>query len=228
MLAAPTVHARVSFHRGKNVLISCLAGFLLLASVPASAAPIVSVVPSATSVNPGATFSVDFLITGVTDLYTVQLGILYDPLILALIPGSATQGPLLPSAGPTIFDAFSVFEDPLFPGEILFLDSLTGAIPGATGSGAVLSLTFGAKALGFSAISIGAFQGLPSELVSSSIDATGAPILIPFTVTNGSVTVNAASVPESSALSMLLLGIALSIVVTRWRRRNSATFPVQL
>lgn len=227
MLRSPSVRDRVSFHKGKNVLISCLAGFLLLASVPASAATI-SVVPSATNVNPGATFSVDFVISGVTDLYTVQLGILYDPLILALIPGSATQGALLPSAGPTIFDAFSVFEDPLAPGEILFLDSLTGAIPGATGSGPVLSLTFGAKALGFSAISIGQFQGLPSELVSSSVDATGAPILIPFTVANGSVTVSPVSVPESSALSMLLLGVALSIVVTRWRRKNSTTFPVQL
>jgi hypothetical protein len=231
MLRSPSVRDRASFHRGKKIFVSWLAALVLLTAIPASATPIVSVVPSTTNVNPGATFSVDFVISGVTDLFAVQLGILYDPAILTLIIANSTQGPLLPSAGPTIpFDPLvNVFEDAFSPGEILFYDALGSALPGATGSGVVLSLTFGAFAIGTSAISIGAFQGLPSELVSSGVDPqTGAPILIPFTVQNGSVTVSPVSVPEPGSLSMLALGSVLSIVVVRWRRRNTATLPVRL
>jgi hypothetical protein len=44
---------------------------------------------------------------------------------------------------------------------------------------------------------------------------------------NGSVTVSPVSVPEPGSLSMLFMGLALCVVVARWRQRANATVPVR-
>jgi hypothetical protein len=217
MLRSPSVRDRASFHRGKNILVSCVAALVLLTAAPASAAPILSVSPSSQTVTVGQTFSVDFLISGVTDLYSFQFGIAYDPTIIGFL--GVTEGSFLSNAGATAF--VPGFDDP-FLGYVFFnAVSLVGQIAGASGNGVLLTASFAALAPGTSLVAADFNIFVLDELLDSTLTS------IAFTNNGGSVTVRAASVPESSSLSMLLLGVALSIVAVRWRRTNTATYPVR-
>jgi hypothetical protein len=219
MLSSAVCNRR-SFHRGKTIVVSCFVVLLLIAAVPTAADPIISVIPASTNVSQGDSFSIDILISGAIDLYAFQLGILFEPTILAA--SNPIQGTILLGAGTTIpFDTSFVFIDNVF-GEILHLDSLVGPISGAQGDGTVLTLTFEALAVGMSAISVGQVQGLPTELLDS---ATPFPSLIPFTVRDAVVTVSPTAVPEPSTLLLLLSGMAVSAVGRRRSRRSSAARP---
>src|SRR5262245_13266184 len=94
------VTRRVRSHQSKRIVISSLAVLLMAWSGSASADPVLRVAPSSTNVNPEAVFSVDFLITGVTDLNAVQLAIVFDSSVLQVL--NSSQGAFLPSAGTTI------------------------------------------------------------------------------------------------------------------------------
>jgi len=239
MLRSPTVRDRVSFHRAKKILIGCLAALLLLTAAPASAAPMVSVFPSSQTVTLGQTFFVDFVVSGVTDLYAFQFGISFDPTILFVTPidpndpfdpGLIVERGFLASGGQTtVFNPGFVSN---VDGTILFnsgtLIGCTASDPtcpnpitGVSGSGTLFSVSFTALAIGTSPIDIGFNPFVLDELLDSALNST-----IPL-VANGSVTVRPVAVPEPSALSMLLIGIAMSIVAVRWRRTTTATLPVR-
>src|SRR5688572_7382912 len=93
---------RISFHRGKAVAMSCFVAAWFISAVPASAASI-SVVPSDTSVTEGDTFSVDFMIEGVTDLNEFFFGFYFDKTILTY--DSVSEGTFLSQGGTTDFQA---------------------------------------------------------------------------------------------------------------------------
>ena len=222
MLLSSPVHCHFLPRMKRVVMAACLAVLLMVVAVPASASPIVSVVPSSSNVTVGGVFSVDFLISGVSDLYAFQFGIAFDPTILTAF--TVTQGAFLSTAGSTVFNPGFIDNN---LGFISFnAGSLVGPIGGASGSGTLLSVTFGAFAFGTSAISavfdpLQLDDLLDSSLTSMLIDpTTGA--YVPPSVVNGNVTIAPRSVPESSTLLILAMGLA-TCGVARWQQRRRAS-----
>jgi hypothetical protein len=222
----PMLPSKVSrslrFNQSKRIVISCLAVLLLAGAKPASAAPILSVSPSSVDVIQGTTVTVDFLINQAVDLYAFQFGVSFDPNVLTAL--TVTEGSFLSSAGTGNFVEGFVDND---LGTILFnANTLSGLVPGIDGSGTLLSVTFGAEAIGSSAISI-LFDSLQlddlldSNLASMLIDPETGEYVAP-SVVNGTVRVSATPttpVPEPSTLMMLAIG-ATSAVAARRRRRQ--------
>lgn len=220
-----SVSRSVRFPHSKRILISCLAVLLLAWARPASAVPVLSVSPSSVNVTQGAIVTVDFLISQAVDLYAFQFGVSFDPAVLTAL--TVSEGSFLSSAGTGNFVEGFVDND---LGTILFMaNSLSGPVTGISGAGTLLSVTFGAEAIGSSAISI-LFDSLQlddlldSNLASMLIDPeTGE--YVPPSVTNGTVTVSAVpvpptTVPEPSTLAMLAIGMATSAVAARRRKQS--------
>ena len=194
---------------------------LLFLATQASAAPVLSINPTTTSATEGTFFTVDFDISGVLDLFSYQFSIAFDSNVLTAL--SVTQGSFLPSAGNTFFS-------PLVDnntGQILIFDTLLSLVPGASGSGTLFSVTFGALLLppgvtnASSLISMvfdPIFQG--DGLFDSSFNS-----ITPFTLANAgtaSVRVSPVSVPESRTLLLLSMGLTTTAVAARWRQRLRA------
>jgi hypothetical protein len=219
------VSRRVLFPRSKWIVIACLA-VLLAGTRPASAAPILSVVPSSTDVTFGTTFTLDFAIDQVVDLYAFQFGISFNPAVLTAL--DVNEGSFLSTTGTGNFIEGFVDNDLgmiFFPG-----NALSGPVAGISGGGTLLSVTFGAEAVGNSAISIifDSFQLddlLDSNLTSMLIDSVSGEYVAP-SVVNGTVTVlpvapTPTPVPEPSSMALLAIGVATSTVAARRRRRQS-------
>jgi hypothetical protein len=167
--------------------------------------------PQPGAINVGDIFSIDFLIGAtdpgasddVTDLYAYQFGVAYDPSILTA--NSVSEGVFLSSAGPTFF--LPGFIDNTL-GLITFnANTLLAAIAGVSGSGSLLSVEFTALAIGTSGVSA-VFD--PDPFIGDSlIDSTLSPI-DPFSVVDGSVTVEApTSVPEPGTIMLLLPALTM-------------------
>src|SRR3954467_15367630 len=107
--------------------------FLALAgSIPAAT---IRIDPSTTNVLLGTPFTVDLSITSVVDLYAFQSDIGFNPAVLSAV--GVTPGSFLGGANflPGIIDNTT--------GTISFIgDSLTGVVPGNTGSGTLATITF--------------------------------------------------------------------------------------
>jgi Cohesin domain/PEP-CTERM motif len=159
----------------------CASGLANAQVVSASASPSPAVV--------GAPLALDVLIAGVADLYGYQFSLAFNPLVLQAT-GSA-EGAFLPSAGATIFDGGTVNNT---VGTVtLAFGTLTGAVPGASGSGVLASLNFNVIAAGISALT---FSDV--ILLNSNLDTITAQI------SNGSVT----AVPEPASYALFALGLA--------------------
>ena len=219
MLPSSTVGDRVSFPKAKSVVVAgCLAA-LLFAAAPASAAPILSINPTTTSATEGTFFTVDFDISGVLDLFSYQFSIAFDSNVLTAL--SVTQGSFLSgSLGllPTIDNN---------TGQILVFDTLFGG-SGVSGGGTLFSVTFGALLLppgvtnASSLISMvfdPIFQG--DGFFDSSLNFI-TPSTGPFTAATASVRVSQVSVPESSTLLILAMGLTTTAAAARWRQRLRA------
>jgi hypothetical protein len=196
----------------------CLAGLVLGAATPASAVPIISV-SSPTSVTNNSVFTVDILISGVTDLFFFQFAINWDPSVLSAV--QQQPGSILLNADPG-----QQFIDPghdNFLGEIFYFDTLIGPIPGASGNGTLLSVTF------LALLPPGVMSGVSPISVNFNtpdgggglFDSNFQPIL-PSSITNASVTV---SVPEASTLSLFAMGLTVIAIASLWRRRVGTLRP---
>ena len=217
------VRRRVRFPWSQWFVIACLA-MLLAGARPASAAPILRVSPSSTDVTAGGIFSVDFAIDDVVDLYAFQFGISFNPEVLTAF--TVSEGSFLTSTGTGNF--FEGFIDNDL-GTILFsANALSGAAAGISGGGTLLSVSFGALAVGSSSISI-IFDSLQlddlldSTLTSMLFDPVTGEYVAPAVV-NGTVTVSPVPtqpVPEPSSMALLAIGVTTSAVAARQRRRRS-------
>jgi len=185
--------------RKRGIPIAVVTASVMLAT-PLLAGPVVSAVSSGSAtVSSGQTFTVPVSITDVSDLFAFQFDLAFDPTILQL--QSISEGSFLNSAGSTIFAPGTI--DNTAGTATTTADTLTGTGPGASGGGTLADLTFQAIAPGTSTLTLSGAILLDSNLND-----------IPFTTSNGTVTVGAAAVPEPNGLSWigaLALGAALRL-----------------
>lgn len=205
----------------KKFLIATLfvaAGWL--AALPSRAAPVLSIVPTSTSVSVGGSFTANLVISGLTSSNEIvsgfDLDVFYDPSVLSA--DSLT----------TVFAPWGTGADVLFSGGVVALGHvsfLLGAIPdddtlaGLQGDSFVLSsINFQALTDGFSNITFGANLDNERNVVgrnelSLNQVTTGTCVA----VGTGECLVN--DVPEPATLPLVLL--ALSAGGLALRRRTS-------
>ena len=120
--------------------ILCMAMVLGMAlnTPQALAAPILKIEPPSTTVLPSQTFTLDVVINNVTELFSFQFDLLFDPVNLDV--KSVSEGTFSPSSNPPLF--ISGFIDNTV-GSITFIaDSLLGPILGIDGSGTLATASF--------------------------------------------------------------------------------------
>jgi len=179
-----------------------LATAVLFVAAAAFAGPVVSIQPATESVQAGGSFSVNIMVSGITDLYAFQFDIGFDPTILSAT--EVTEGAFLPMGGSTFFLPPTVNNG---SGQILgTADSLLTAISGVSGSGVLATIEFHGVGGGTSAINI-----LNGIFLDSSLSG------IAETTQNGSAKVSGTPEPASA----LLAGCAMVGIVTLVRRRRS-------
>jgi len=177
--------------------------FLALAgSIPAAT---IRIDPSTTNVLLGTPFTVDLSITSVVDLYAFQSDIGFDPAVLSAV--GVTPGSFLGGANflPGIIDNTT--------GTISFIgDSLTGLVPGNTGSGTLATITFLALAAGTSSIA-------PANAIL--LDSGFSDIA--FSVVNGTANVTTgggSAIPEPNTAILICAGLGLCSWRISARRRG--------
>jgi hypothetical protein len=220
------VRDRMSLLRSKRVISAACLLALLIAAAPASAAPIVTLSPSTSSVTPGGTFTIDVLISDAMDLFLFQIGIRYDSEVftgLAMSPGSVQLSPPL-DPFPSPDNNFDPVDD---IGEAFYLDIMPiDALAGIDViSGSLLHVTFAALALeeGVTSVSSEISFFIGDEFRGDGFfDSFFNPIPI-GTVEPVSVRVEAASVPvpEPSGLALFAIGAATTSVAARRRKQFS-------
>jgi len=189
----------------KTIYATILAAWLFLLIPNRAFADSLSVSSPATALQ-GSTFVVVVDITGATDLFAYELDLSFDPTVLEAT--SVSEGSFLDGGvpGSTFFVPGTIDNT---GGTITFnSDSLIGPIPGIAGDGTLLAFDFTALNAGTSALTI------ENELL---VDSGGN--IISDTTTPGSVTVQAATVPEPSSLLLLLVG-TLALVALATKRRG--------
>jgi hypothetical protein len=167
--------------------------------LPAQTEAVISTGSASTVV--GDIFDIPVNVSLVTDLHNFQFDLSFDPTLLQLL--NVTEGSFLPSAGTTHF--FGGFIDNTFGTVTLVMDSLSGMIPGASGSGTLANLNFQGVGSGRSALTL-------SGVYLQNSSHTN----IPFTISNGSVTVTA--VPEPRAWTWITPLLALLCLYRRGSR----------
>jgi hypothetical protein len=183
----------------KLLLILALTGILASSAL---AVPILTLVPSSSTVNLGNNFTVDLTITSVTDLFGWQLDIGFSP-AGRINATSVVEGPFL-GAG-TTFGSGTINNA---AGTItLIFNSLSG-FSGVSGSGVLATIQFTAVSVGFVDLSMSNILMQDSFLDPIVPDPTG-------TVR---ITVNdPAGIPEPGTLTLIGVGLGM-LGLTRRRR----------
>jgi cohesin domain-containing protein/PEP-CTERM motif-containing protein len=169
---------------------------IVLLSPARSYADAVLSVQTPPTVPPGSTFVVGVNISNVTDLFSFQFDLGFNPAVLQAT-GIIMEGAFLPLGGATFFIPGAI-DNTL--GNVTFnADTLIGAGPGVSGSGTLVLFDFTALAPGTSALTIS------NVILQNSTLAT-----LNSTTTAGSVTV-----PEPSSLMLLGAGLFGLLGLTR-------------
>ena len=139
-------HVDILSRWSKGQLIACLTAAALSASVlETSASPIITAVPSSSSVLLNGLITVDFVLDDFDDLSLFQMGVDYDASRLSLV-GNPAEGPH-PGGGTSFFSG-----DTSTPGQIRFIANAVSGLTGVNGGGTLFSVQFQAIAIGDASI----------------------------------------------------------------------------
>ena len=181
-----------------------LAAALALGAVPSAHALATLSVSAPATTLVGSPLTVNVLISGITDLFGYQFSLAYNPAVLRAT--NVAEGAFLATAGTTYFIGGTI--DNTAGSVSAVADALIGPVPGAGGSGTLVTLSFDVTGPGTSTLVFSDVQ----LLSSSAAD-------IPFTISNGTVTATSA-VPEPAALALAGAGAAGLLM---WRRRTAGS-----
>jgi hypothetical protein len=170
----------------------------------------VQVAPSTTIAGAGATFTLDVIVTDVTDLAVWEFRLFYLNTILNCT--NITEGPFLKADGSTFFDstirnAYNATHGWLDAGS-----TLLGQVPGVNGTGPLAIITFQTVAAGDTPL-----QFSNDPIVTFLLDASPPPRhSIPFTTVDGTVHVTVPDVAVASIVTPanIALGTIAPINVT--------------
>lgn len=158
--------------------------------VPHAEAGTILLEPSAVTVDPGQSFSLNVNGIGLTDLYAFQLDIVFTPGLLSVT--DTTEGPFLSSGETTVFVPGAIDN---VTGTISFLaNTLVSSAPGVNGSGTLATLHLLALSPGTTTMTLSNVVLLDSTLAEISVSTI-----------NGSVTVS--GVPEPTTAVLLVVGL---------------------
>lgn len=160
-------------------------------------------------------FTVDVVVTDVTDIFAFNIDVGFDSTILSV--NTVAPGAFLGSGGGLTLGGLGLFGfNTATPGEIQDInDSLLGLVPGVTGSGVLATITFTALSNGLSALD---FLNVNSLAGTEALNSIGAPII--FT---GASSADVNVIPEPGTLLLLLIGCGLFIALTQTRRYTRRT-----
>lgn len=176
-----------------TVLRRSILTMMLFLSGAAFAAPILIVSSSATEVVAGTSFNIAINIDDVSDLFSYNVSLLYNPATVQF--NSLTEGVFLGLGGSTFF--ISGIDD--LVGKISFSGaSLIGAIPGVSGSGNLLDFMFTGLAAGNAAFPVTDLLLLDSSLTDIAVSTRSA--LVQITDRSDG------AIPVPSVLLLLLIG----------------------
>lgn len=181
----------------KHHLLSQLAVLMTLVMIAtwplgSSATPILSISPPSQTANVGGGFSLDVIISNVTDLFAYQFDVAFDPSVLAV--QSITEGAFLSGGGSTFFIPGSIDN---VAGLISFTaNTLIGPITGVNGGGVLAQLNFSAVGAGISSVDLSGVILLDSSLLDISAG-----------VSAGSVQVQSRAIPEPASVWLVASGI---------------------
>lgn len=181
-------------------------GVLFAASAAPSSAASILISPTPASVMVGDTFLLDVLGSDLTDLYTYQFDIFFDP--ARLQANTIIEGNLLAGGGTTFFIPGDIDNT---AGLITFtLNSLVGPIFGVTGSGSLAAIEFQALAPGSSLVGVdrGTILLLNSE---------GNDLVLP-TFGDGTIDVTSetdVTTPEPTSGTLIAIGFAAVAMISR-------------
>lgn len=184
--------------------------FAWIAAVTVEACCAGTITTSSLTAVMGTPFTVDVLANGVFDLYAFQFDLSWNPALLRV--ESVGEGPFLPLAGSTIFDGGTI--DNTSGVLSLVFDTLSSAIPGASGSGVLVSVSFTALAKGISPLQFSNLIVLDSSFNDPGITATDGALSIvsdPVVPTSG--------VPEPGTLTLMGIGLFSAMW---WLRRQAS------
>jgi len=133
-------------------------------------------------------FNVDITVVDVTDLYAWQIKLYYNPAVLRWL--NATYPPGHVFDGKTFFPVNPINDTDADGVYVLFFATLQGDVPTFNGSGTLCRFGFEAKTAGFSPLNFSRPLGWAGDTWLMDLED------IPFTPTEGSVTVVGAGVTE--------------------------------
>jgi len=176
--------------RFREFSLSSLMLLLLLATIVASlffvmpsneaATTLVSVFPSSVVASVGQNFSINLDVSNVSDLYGWEFKMNWTASLLNL--KNATEGPFLKSAGSTFF----YYNLNATTGDVTVDETLTGDIPGVSGSGVLTTITFNVLGLGQSPLNLyyavlinSLEQAIPCQLSGGYVNSSGSQGVYP-------------------------------------------------
>lgn len=153
--------------------------------------PVVQVVPASTTVAVGQTVEILVNIESVSQLYSIELGLLFDANLLEVVDADPGMDGVQIAAGDFFNAGYEPFNG-VVGGRVEYVFTQINPSPPADGSGTLVKITFRGKAAGTSALTLETLllsdqngQGIPATLQSGSLtvgDGT-APTLPPPTAT---------------------------------------------